>query len=170
MFKFLAQQISFGYEQWFVSYKNFQGGVTFGLPPCMYLFLGSPNDNSDISFCQSPRKKEKSVGAQVLKLTPKYLKFAFYCIFTLQFFKTCGGPGPHGPHGYEGPGCKLTYYALISIKLLKQLLPIQKQDIHDQYFGYAQQFRGLIEREPVNNIIITNFLVVVMWRHLKIDA
>ena len=53
---------------------------------------------------QGPRKIEKSVGAQVLKLTPKYLKFAFYCIFTLQFFKTCGGPGPHGPHGYEGPG------------------------------------------------------------------
>ena len=39
-----------------------------------------------------------------LELTPKYLKFAFYCIFTLQFFKTCGDPGPHGPHGYEGPG------------------------------------------------------------------
>ena len=55
------------------------------------------------NLLQGPRKKVKSVGAHVLKLTPKCLKFAFYCIFTLQFFQICAGPGPHGPHGYEGP-------------------------------------------------------------------
>ena len=39
--------------------------------------------NQNMFFMQGPRKKEKFVGAQVLKLTPEYLKFAFDCIFTL---------------------------------------------------------------------------------------
>ena len=43
-----------------------------------------------IKLCQGPCKKEKSVAAQVLKLTPKYLKLGFYCIFTLQFLIASG--------------------------------------------------------------------------------
>ena len=34
-----------------------------------------------------PRKVPKSMGAEALKLTPKCLKFDFYCIFNLQLSK-----------------------------------------------------------------------------------
>ena len=46
---------------------------------------------------QGPRNKQKSLGSQILKLTPKYLKFAFYCIFSIQFLKLVGSWDPTDP-------------------------------------------------------------------------
>ena len=51
---------------------------------CLKLYLSN----------QGPRKHPKSVGSEALKLTPKYLKFAFYCIFSLQFSKAVGSTDP----------------------------------------------------------------------------
>ena len=46
---------------------------------------------------QGPSEQQQFVRSQVLKLTPKYLKFAFYCILSLQFSKAVGSADPTDP-------------------------------------------------------------------------
>ena len=67
-------------------------------------------------YTQRPREHQKSVVAEALKLAPKCLKFAFYCIFNLQFSKAVGQlpPLPPLPQNSRGRASALTTAGAVS--------------------------------------------------------